>query len=63
MANEKIELDTKTDSIGNGISVVESDDVEYNGSSARNVQGQFARQSLLEVGSSNPFNHHNIDAS
>ena len=49
MANEKIDLTSN----GNEISVIESDDVEYNGSGPERMPAQFdsSRQSILEVGS------------
>jgi hypothetical protein len=49
--NEKIESTTKTGSNGNEISVVESDDVEYNGVDTKKMpmQVDLSRKSMLEV--------------
>jgi hypothetical protein len=51
MANEKIDLSTKTGYNGNEISVIESVDAEYDGSGTKKEPGQFdlAGQSMLEV--------------
>jgi len=58
MADEKIDMATKSGSNGNEISVVESDDVEYDGSGIKKVPVQFdsSMQSMLEVGSFQSLN-------